>query len=120
MPSWEGHFGSLASSRDDREASMAQRLEHRSRKPGVGSSNLPGGTLFLRVGTIFETTQDGPLDAKRHLLGVPSSARTVGARQTIVQARATGGLPRTRPGRAGTSYQRVSPPASNELWCPSG
>ena len=32
-------------------ASMAQWLEHRSRKPGVGSSNLPGGSqlVVLRV-----------------------------------------------------------------------
>ena len=33
---------------------MAQWLEHRSRKPGVGSSNLPGGTPV-------PAAKDGPL-----------------------------------------------------------
>ena len=33
--------------RTGRKASMAQWLEHRSRKPGVGSSNLPGGMALF-------------------------------------------------------------------------
>ena len=54
-----------------RVAFMAQWLEHRSRKPGVGSSNLPGGTLsftfrFFRATLLGSGFLDRPTPHSAH------------------------------------------------------